>query len=66
MADSDLAFNRISLALVLIVDCKRSRLKAERKVMRLLESSMRHISGSDQDGSREDEEKWSESAYFVF
>ena len=57
MAVSDLTFNRISLALVLIVDCKRSR---------LLESSVRHIIGSDQDGSREDEKEWSESAYFVF
>ena len=29
--------------------------------MKLLESSMRHASGSDQDGSREDERKWSAS-----
>lgn len=38
----------------------------ERHIMRLLESSVRHASGSDQDGRREDERKWSESVYIVF
>ena len=49
-----------------MVDFKRSRLMEERDIMKFLESSMRHASGSDQDGSREDERKWSESVYIVF
>lgn len=66
MTISDLTFNRISLAPVLMVDFKRSRLTEERNFMKLLESSMRHASGSDRDGSRKDERKWSESVYIVF
>ena len=38
----------------------------ERHIMRLLESLVRHASGSDQDGSREDERKRSESMCIVF
>lgn len=56
MTSSDMAFNRLSLSVVLIAACKESRLKvASYKVIRVIQ--VNHVRGSYQGGSKEGGEK---------